>query len=215
MRRTAPPTYARLGGASLPHLALLGDGGSALQSNTTTSVREPLRESPGVSSGRVLREEPLLSIVVPTKNERGNVVRLIERLEAVLPTVAMEIIFVDASSDGTAEAVEEAAGHSKREIVALRQASNRRIGGLGGAVVQGLRAARAPWVCVMDADLQHPPELITAPARAGRGRATWISWSRAAIASRGRGAASDGLARWPRTRARRSHGCCSRSACAR
>ena len=118
MRRTAPPAYARLGDASLPHLALLGDGGSALQSNTTTSVREPLRESPGVSSGRVLREEPLLSIVVPTKNERGNVVRLIERLEAVLPTVAMEIIFVDASSDGTAEAVEEAAGHSKREIVA-------------------------------------------------------------------------------------------------
>ena len=104
----------------------------------------------------------MLSIVVPTKNERGNVVRLIERLEAVLPTVAMEIIFVDASSDGTAEAVEEAAGRSKREIVALRQASNRRIGGLGGAVVQGLRAARAPWVCVMDADLQHPPELITA-----------------------------------------------------
>jgi dolichol-phosphate mannosyltransferase len=125
------------------------------------SVREPLRESPRFAAGQVLREEPLLSIVVPTKNERDNVVRLIERLEAVLPTVAMEIIFVDASSDGTAAAVEEAAGRSKREIVLLRQASNRRIGGLGGAVVQGLRAARAPWACVMDADLQHPPELIT------------------------------------------------------
>ena len=162
MRRTAPRAYAHLGGASLPHLALLGDGGSALQPNTTMSVRDPLRESPRFSSGRVLREEPLLSIVVPTKNERGNVVRLIERLEAVLPTVAMEIIFVDASSDGTAEAVEEAAGRSKREIVLLRQGSNRRVGGLGGAVVQGIRAARAPWVCVMDADLQHPPELITA-----------------------------------------------------
>jgi dolichol-phosphate mannosyltransferase len=158
----APRAYAHLGDASLPHLALLGDGGSALQPNTTMSVRDPLRESPRFSSGRVLREEPLLSIVVPTKNERGNVVRLIERLEAVLPTVAMEIIFVDASSDGTAEAVKEAAGGSKREIVLLHQASNRRVGGLGGAVVQGLRAARAPWVCVMDADLQHPPELITA-----------------------------------------------------
>jgi dolichol-phosphate mannosyltransferase len=162
MRRTAPPAYAHLGDASLPHLALLGDGGSALQPNTTMSVREPLRESPRFRAGRVLREEPLLSIVVPTKNERGNVVRLIERLETVLPTVAMEIIFVDASSDGTAEAVEEAAGRSNREIVLLRQESNRRVGGLGGAVVQGLRAARAPWACVMDADLQHPPELITA-----------------------------------------------------
>jgi dolichol-phosphate mannosyltransferase len=162
MRRVARPAYAHLGDASLSYLALLGDGGSALQSNTTMSVREPLRESPRFRAGRVLREEPLLSIVVPTKNERDNVVRLIERLEAVLPTVAMEIIFVDASSDGTAEAVEEAAGRSKREIVLLSQASNRRIGGLGGAVVQGLRTARAPWVCVMDADLQHPPELITA-----------------------------------------------------
>jgi dolichol-phosphate mannosyltransferase len=125
-------------------------------------VREPLRESPRFGAGRILREEPLLSIVVPTKNERGNVVRLIDRLEAVLPTVAMEIIFVDASTDGTAKAIEERAARSKREILLLRQSSNRRIGGLGGAVVQGLRAARAAWVCVMDADLQHPPELITA-----------------------------------------------------
>ncbi len=35
-----------------------------------------------------------------------------------------------------------------------------RAGGLGGAVVAGIRAARAPFVCVMDADLQHPPELL-------------------------------------------------------
>jgi glycosyltransferase involved in cell wall biosynthesis len=113
-------------------------------------------------AGRILREEPLLSIVVPTKNERDSVEALIERLEAVVPTVAMEIIFVDASTDGTAEVVEAAAGRSRREIVLLPQSASRRIGGLGGAVVQGLRAARAPWVCVMDADLQHPPELITA-----------------------------------------------------
>src|SRR5215217_149242 len=170
MRRTSSAAYAHLGDASPPHLALLGDGGSALQSNTTLSVRDPLRKSPRFAAGRVLREEPLLSIVVPTKNERGNVVRLIERLEAVLPTVAMEIVFVDASTDGTAQAIEEAAAGSKREIVLLRQSGNRRIGGLGGAVVQGLRAARAPWVCVMDADLQHPPELITALLEQAEGR---------------------------------------------
>ena len=44
------------------------------------------------------RPLPLLSIVVPTKNELGNVAALIERLETVLPTVAMEIVFVDAST---------------------------------------------------------------------------------------------------------------------
>ena len=58
---------------------------------------------------------PLLSIVVPTKNERDNVAALVERLEAALPTVAMEIIFVDDSDDGTRELVEELAedGHAR------------------------------------------------------------------------------------------------------
>ena len=103
---------------------------------------------------------PLLSIVVPTKNELGNVAALIERLETVLPTVAMEIVFVDASKDGTAALIEERARVSERDILVLRQRAERRRSGLGAAVVQGLRAARGSWVCVMDADLQHPPELI-------------------------------------------------------
>jgi dolichol-phosphate mannosyltransferase len=105
---------------------------------------------------------PLLSIVVPTKNELGNVAALIERLETVLPTVAMEIIFVDASTDGTAEFIEERAQCCEREIVLLRQAPDRGRSGLGAAVIQGLRAARGSWACVMDADLQHPPELVAA-----------------------------------------------------
>ncbi|HYY22678.1 MAG TPA: glycosyltransferase, partial [Thermoleophilaceae bacterium] len=101
-----------------------------------------------------------MSVVVPTKNERENVIRLIDRLEAALPTVGMEIVFVDASTDGTAETIEEMGPRSERDVVLVRQSAGRRNGGLGAAVVQGLRAARAPWACVMDADLQHPPELI-------------------------------------------------------
>jgi dolichol-phosphate mannosyltransferase len=106
--------------------------------------------------------QPLVSVVVPTKNESGNVAALVERLDAALPTVAMEIVFVDDSTDGTPEVVEEIASRTPRDVVLLHQSTGRRIGGLGGAVVQGIRAARAPWVCVMDGDLQHPPELITA-----------------------------------------------------
>ena len=101
---------------------------------------------------------PQLSIVVPTRNERHNVGVLVDRLERVLPGVAMEIVFVDASDDGTPEAIERIGARSERDVVLIRQAGT---GGLGAAVVQGLRAARAPWVCVMDADLQHPPELIS------------------------------------------------------
>jgi dolichol-phosphate mannosyltransferase len=113
---------------------------------------------------------PLLSIVVPTKDERDNVAALVERLEAAVPTVAMEIIFVDDSTDGTAELVEELAQESERELVLLPQARQRRICGLGAAVIQGIREARAPWVCVMDADLQHPPELIAALLEQGESR---------------------------------------------
>jgi dolichol-phosphate mannosyltransferase len=43
-------------------------------------------------------------------------------------------------------------------------------GGLGGAVVEGVARASAPWIVVIDADLQHPPELI--PALLARGEAT-------------------------------------------
>ena len=107
--------------------------------------------------------EPLLTVVVPTKNERGNVVRACRRLEAALPTVPLEIIFVDDSSDGTAELVEEMAAEQRAgRSCCCGRSTIAGIGGLGGAVVQGLRAARAPWVCVMDADLQHPPELVAA-----------------------------------------------------
>jgi dolichol-phosphate mannosyltransferase len=109
-----------------------------------------------------VQPEPLLTVVVPTKNERGNVRDVIQRLEAALPTVPLEIIFVDDSDDGTAELVEDLAAETGRQIILLKQSHDRHIGGLGAAVVQGLRAARAPWVCVMDADLQHPPELVAA-----------------------------------------------------
>jgi glycosyltransferase involved in cell wall biosynthesis len=113
-----------------------------------------------VAPGRPRAERPLVSVVVPTKNERPNVARLVERLEAALPTLALELIFVDASSDGTAAAIEAIGRRSRYDVVLLRQSPDGRGSGLGGAVLQGLRAARAPWACVMDADLQHPPELI-------------------------------------------------------
>ncbi len=142
---------------------------------------------------------PLLSIVIPTKNERDNVAALVERLEAALPTVAMEVIFVDDSSDGTAELVEELAEESGRDLVVLRQEPRRRICGLGAAVVQGIRAARAPWVCVMDADLQHPPELIAALLEQGESRELDI-----VVASRYSGDGDSNGFGWMRAMASRS-----------
>ena len=48
----------------------------------------------------------------------------------------------------------------------LHRTTPHRRGGLGGAVVAGAQHARAPWVLVMDADLQHPPEAAVRLVRA-------------------------------------------------
>lgn len=103
-------------------------------------------------------EAPLVSVVIPTKEEAGNVGPIIARLERVLPDVPMEVIFVDDSDDETPETIR--AIESTRSVRLLHRPAGDREGGLGGAVVAGMRVARGEWVCVMDGDLQHPPEVL-------------------------------------------------------
>lgn len=100
-----------------------------------------------------------LSVVVPTRNEADNVVPLLERLEGATRGLEAEVIFVDDSTDGTREVIGAARDHFPFPITLIARPPERR-NGLGMAVVEGLRAARHPWVCVMDGDLQHPPEVI-------------------------------------------------------
>ena len=122
---------------------------------------------------------PTLSLVIPTRDEEGNVERLVERLDAVLADTPAEILFVDDSDDGTLAAVDRARRRSRHVIRAIHRPRGCRAGGLGGAVVEGLRNARAPWVCVMDADLQHPPEVVEKlAAKARHGSADLVVASR-------------------------------------
>jgi dolichol-phosphate mannosyltransferase len=97
---------------------------------------------------------------VPTRNEAGNVAPLVRRLDAVGTRTPIEIIFVDDSTDNTPEIIQglQADGHDN--VILIHRSEDERGNGLGGAVVRGLQAAQAPWCCVMDGDLQHPPELI-------------------------------------------------------
>lgn len=102
------------------------------------------------------------SVVIPTFNEAGNIGTLLDRLGAAL-TEPTEIIFVDDSSDATPQVIEREAVDRPMPVELLHRAEP--VGGLGGAVVEGIRRARGRWVVVMDADLQHPPELMpTLPA---------------------------------------------------
>jgi len=101
-----------------------------------------------------------ISVVVPTRNERENVGPLIERLSAALPVGESQVIFVDDSSDDTARVIASIAEKSRIPVLVLHREPGERVGGLGGAVVAGLRLAEGRVAVVMDGDLQHPPETI-------------------------------------------------------
>ncbi len=104
--------------------------------------------------------KPMLSIILPTRNEAGNIHLLLTRIEGATRGIPTQVVFVDDSTDETPQVIEEIGGLFPLETTLIVRPAERRTDGLGGAVLEGMRAARAPWVCVMDADLQHPPELI-------------------------------------------------------
>lgn len=102
-----------------------------------------------------------LTVVIPTFKERANVPILLEKLKAVLSHVAWEVIYVDDHSpDGTADAVREIA-QTDRRVRVIERIGRR---GLSSACVEGMMASAAPYIAVMDADLQHDeaalPEML-------------------------------------------------------
>jgi len=95
---------------------------------------------------------PELAVIIPTFNEASNVAEIARRLAANLQGLAWEILFVDDDSpDGTAERVRHLARHDGR-IRLLRRVGRR---GLSSACIEGMLATTAPYVAVIDADLQH------------------------------------------------------------
>jgi dolichol-phosphate mannosyltransferase len=95
---------------------------------------------------------PILSVVVPTFNERDNVTALYRKLETTLRDVAWEVVFVDDNSpDGTWDVVRALARRDSR-VRCVRRIGRR---GLSGACIEGILASSAPFAAVMDADLQH------------------------------------------------------------
>ena len=102
---------------------------------------------------------PRLSVVVPTRNEAESLGALWARLETSLSGIGAEVCFVDDSDDATPSRL-AALQAAHPEVRCLLRTGAERAGGLSTAVVAGLHMARGELVCVMDSDLQHPPELI-------------------------------------------------------
>jgi dolichol-phosphate mannosyltransferase len=104
---------------------------------------------------------PRLSVVVPTKNEAGNVDALRLALDSALTWIDYEVVVVDDSTDDQSRPMLAAcAGLDRRWNVIERAKADQT--GLGTAVATGIAAARGDAVCVIDGDLQHPPEVIPA-----------------------------------------------------
>lgn len=112
-----------------------------------------------VNCGKSELDRAGLSIVVPAYNEADNLDVLVARLTAVLDRIGLpcEILFVDdCSGDATFERL-QALNAADPRIKAVRFSRNF---GKEIALAAGLRHARGAAVVLMDADLQHPPELI-------------------------------------------------------
>ncbi len=120
-----------------------------------------------MTNDSISQSAPDVSIIVPTINEAENLPPLLGRIDAAMGGVGYEVIIVDDNSrDATPRVCAELALRYPLKLLVRTEPAN----GLSGAVLHGMAAARGNFLCVMDADLQHPPERLPAliePLRSG------------------------------------------------
>lgn len=98
---------------------------------------------------------PQFSIVIPAKNEAGNIVALIDEIAAaVAPLGPFEVIVVD---DGSTDATPAVLAARQATMANLRVLRHPASGGQSAAVHSGVLAAKAAIVCTLDGDGQNPP----------------------------------------------------------
>jgi dolichol-phosphate mannosyltransferase len=131
---------------------------------------------------------PHLAVIVPSFNERDNIELLYERLALTLDGIPFEMIVVDDDSpDGTAGLTRELA-QVYPNIRCIRRYGRR---GLSSACVEGMASTAAPYLAVIDADLQHDERILPRMLEAAKAGADLVVGSRFA----GQGSAAGGLSR--------------------
>ena len=99
-----------------------------------------------------------LSIIIPCKNEEGNVVKLYEKLKKILKKIKYEAIFVDdGSSDKTLDKLKEL---YKKDSNIVKVISFSRNFKKEAAMLAGLKYATGEYTCIIDADLQQNPKYL-------------------------------------------------------
>jgi dolichol-phosphate mannosyltransferase len=146
---------------------------------------------------------PVLSVVLPTFNERGTIGRLGGSIQSARGSTPHEMLVMDVQSpDGTAAAARAAAGRDDRVQVVERVPP----AGLTVSLLDGVRRARGHWVAWMDCDFSHPPELLPELLSAVSGGAADIACAsryvpggrdeRDSTTARAMSLVINGLARW-------------------
>jgi dolichol-phosphate mannosyltransferase len=107
-----------------------------------------------------------VSVIVPTFNEAPNIHSLVQRVSAATVGLDAEIIFIDDSTDDTPRVIRAVDTLKLMPLRLIHRAEP--VGGLSGAVMDGLAASDSEWCLVMDGDLQHPPEMIPVILESGR-----------------------------------------------
>jgi dolichol-phosphate mannosyltransferase len=97
---------------------------------------------------------PVLSVVIPVRNEAPNIAPLVAEIGRALAGVAHEIVYVDdGSTDGTAAALRAVAASG----APVRHLRHRTGCGQSAAIVTGVKAARGRWIATLDGDGQNDP----------------------------------------------------------
>jgi len=105
-------------------------------------------------------EPPAVSVVVPVRNEAGNIAPLIAEISAALTgRWTFEVVYVD---DGSTDGTDAALTALRAEKPMLRQIRHAESCGQSAAVRTGVAAARAPLVVTLDGDGQNDPSFIPA-----------------------------------------------------
>jgi dolichol-phosphate mannosyltransferase len=121
------------------------------------SAAQVILSTPADGRGELAQEK--LALVIPTLCEAENIGGLLQHVRSVLDPLGIcyEILVVDDdSSDGTGDVVSAIAKQDPRVRLLVRKGQR----GLSGAILHGWQNTDATILGVMDADLQHPPELL-------------------------------------------------------
>jgi dolichol-phosphate mannosyltransferase len=100
---------------------------------------------------------PEITVVIPTLDERENVVPILRAIEAVLSGVDYEVLFVDDDSQDDTASLVRGIAQSNPRVRVLERIGRR---GLSSAVIEGMMASSSPYLAVMDSDLQHDEKIL-------------------------------------------------------